>query len=464
MSDKPLFHFEISERKIFLRLFDTFFVLLALSIVGVVFQFSYFRIDSQYWVWTVVLVAFLNFFATVFELYDLQKASRFDKVFQNVVLATSLTVLFYILTPFITPSLPENRLQILFFFLSIAGILLLWRYAYIALITTPRFYKRVLVVGDSFDIKLIAETLRNSDPNYSVIGFINTEKEYDAGFDYEGLTRFKVEELSTVVEEYHINEVIVAHAHKRNLMITLYNQLNELLMKGFPIRDYYHVYEETTRRIPVDKVDKDFYRYFPFSRNNANQFYRLSLRIFDVIAAVAGILFGLFILPFIVLGNLVGNRGELFYSQTRIGKYGKPFRILKFRTMLHDAEVTGPQYARKDDLRVTPFGKFLRRSRIDEIPQFLNVIKGEMSMIGPRPERPVFVKELSEAIPFYETRHVIKPGLTGWAQVMANYGTSHTDSLEKLQYDLYYIKHRGLFLDIDILLKTFSTVIFYRGQ
>ncbi|MDT0686831.1 sugar transferase [Autumnicola psychrophila] len=463
MSEKPIFHFEISERKIFLRLFDTFFVLLALSIVGITFQFGYFRIDSQYWVWTVVLVVFFNFFATVFELYDLQKSSKFDSVFQNVILSTSLTVLFYILTPYITPSLPENRLQILFFFLSIAVILLLWRYAYIALITSPRFYKRVLVVGDSFDIKLIADTLRNSDPNYSVIGYINTENEIEAGLD-EGLIRFKVEDLSSVVEEYHINEVIVAHAHKRNLMITLYNQLNELLMRGFPIRDYFHVYEETTRRIPVDKVDKDFYRYFPFSRNNANQFYRLSSRIFDVLTGIIGVFFGLLILPFILLGNLFGNRGKLFYSQERIGKYGKTFKILKFRTMLRNAEMSGPQYAQKDDLRITPFGKFLRRSRIDEIPQFINVLKGEMSMIGPRPERPVFVKELSQAIPFYETRHVIKPGLTGWAQVMANYGTSHTDSLEKLQYDLYYIKHRGLFLDIDILMKTFSTIIFYRGQ
>ena len=132
--------------------------------------------------------------------------------------------------------------------------------------------------------------------------------------------------------------------------------------------------------------------------------------------------------------------------------------------MVTDAEKDGAQFAAKQDTRVTRFGRFLRRSRFDEIPQFINVIIGDMSVIGPRPERPVFVKELSEKIPFYEVRHLVKPGVTGWAQVNAKYGASEEDALEKLQYDLYYIKHRSLFLDISIVIKTLSTIIFYRGQ
>jgi len=132
--------------------------------------------------------------------------------------------------------------------------------------------------------------------------------------------------------------------------------------------------------------------------------------------------------------------------------------------MPDNSELNGPQWSGKDDIRIRGFGKFMRRARLDEFPQFYNVLKGEMSVIGPRPERPVFVKRLSKLIPFYKTRHIIKPGLTGWAQVKADYGSSNTDSLEKLQYDLYYIKHRGLFLDMDILVKTFSTVLFFRGQ
>ncbi len=464
MSQKPLFHFEISERKVLLRLFDMVAVLLTLSVVGIIFRFDYFQIDANNWSWTLVFLVYLNLFGNIFELYDLQKADRFDSVVKNVLLTTSLTVLFYMLTPFFTPSLPENRLQILFFFISVAGALLIWRSLYISLISSPRFYKRVLVVGDSFDIKLIAESLQKSDPNYFVVGYINTDLKIKTEFDRADLMHFEVEELQEAIKKHHINEVVVASAYQKGLMLTLYNQLSELLKKGFPIRDYTHVYEEVTRRIPVQNVDKDFYRYFPFSRSNQNKFYMLVFRVFDILVSILGILFGIIISPFILIGNLLGNRGKLFYSQERVGKNGEVFKIVKFRTMTKDAEASGPQYAQINDYRITKFGRFLRRSRLDEIPQFYNVLKGDMSMIGPRPERPVFVKELSELIPFYDTRHIIKPGLTGWAQVMANYGDCHDDSLEKLQYDLYYIKHRGIFLDLSILLKTLSTVLFFRGQ
>jgi lipopolysaccharide/colanic/teichoic acid biosynthesis glycosyltransferase len=132
--------------------------------------------------------------------------------------------------------------------------------------------------------------------------------------------------------------------------------------------------------------------------------------------------------------------------------------------MVIDAEQHGAVWAEKDDVRVTPFGKFLRRSRLDEFPQFINILKGDMSLIGPRPERPYFVKELSQVIPFYETRHIIRPGLTGWAQVKVRYGSTVEDSLLKLQYDLYYIKHRSFFLDANVVVKTLSTMLFFRGQ
>ena len=170
------------------------------------------------------------------------------------------------------------------------------------------------------------------------------------------------------------------------------------------------------------------------------------------------------IIPFIIIGNLIANKGPLFYTQLRVGHNGKHFKIYKLRSMIINAEKDGAAYATEKDKRITKFGRFLRKSRFDEIPQFLNVIKGNMSVIGPRPERPVFVKELSEKIPFYEIRHIVKPGVTGWAQVNAKYGSTEDDALEKLQYDLYYIKHRSLFLDITIVFKTLSTIIFFRGQ
>lgn len=461
---RPLFHFEISERKVLLRLFDVLSVLVTLSLVSIIFQFDYFRITSEQWSWTLVLLLYLNLFANVFELYDLQRAANWEIIFKSVLLASAVTVLFFMLTPYFTPSLPENRLQILFFFLSIALPILLWRFTYINLISTPRFYKRVLVVGDSFDIRLIAESLQKTDPNYMIVGFVNTDTNGNHRLDGTNLLRFEVEDLAGAISAHHINEIVVASGYQKGLMLSLYNQLSELLKKGFPIRDYIQVYEEITHRIPVENVDKHFYRYFPFSRSNQNKFYMLMFRIFDIFVALIGLLFGIIILPFILLGNLLNNKGPLFYRQERVGKNGRVFQILKLRTMAKDAEKDGPCYAQKDDMRIKGFGKFLRRSRLDEMPQFFNVLKGEMSLIGPRPERPYFVNELSQCIPFYDTRHIIKPGLTGWAQVMANYGTSHDDSLEKLQYDLYYIKHRGIFLDLNILLKTMTTVIFFRGQ
>ncbi|HQZ25685.1 MAG TPA: sugar transferase, partial [Flavobacterium sp.] len=166
----------------------------------------------------------------------------------------------------------------------------------------------------------------------------------------------------------------------------------------------------------------------------------------------------------IVFGNALGNRGKLFYTQERVGKNGQIFQILKFRTMINNAEKGGVVFSSPNDNRITPFGKFMRKTRIDEFPQFVNILKGEMAVIGPRPERPFFVKEIAEIMSFYETRHVIKPGLTGWAQVNYSYGESIEDSLIKLQYDLYYIKHRSIFLDLNITIKTISTVLFYRGQ
>lgn len=183
----------------------------------------------------------------------------------------------------------------------------------------------------------------------------------------------------------------------------------------------------------------------------------------DMVLSIVGLTIGIVLLPIVLIGNAIANRGPLFYAQERVGKNGKVFKIIKLRSMIINAEKEGAVWAAKQDNRVTRFGKILRKMRIDEIPQFFNVLKGEMSVIGPRPERPIFVKELSEQIPFYEVRHVIKPGLTGWAQVKRDYGSSADDALEKLQYDLFYIKKRSVYLDVNILIKTLSTIIFYRG-
>ena len=175
------------------------------------------------------------------------------------------------------------------------------------------------------------------------------------------------------------------------------------------------------------------------------------------------LLFAVF-LPFILIGNLFGNRGSLFYKQERVGTNGKHFKIVKLRSMIPNAEKNGAVWAKKNDKRVTTFGKFLRNTRLDEMPQFMNILKGDMSLIGPRPERPEFVKDLEKKIPFYAIRHVVRPGLTGWAQVNYPYANTIEEQEIKLRYDLYYIKERSAFLDFKIFIKTFTTILYFKGQ
>lgn len=464
MSQKSNIHFDISERKVLLRILDVFCVLAVLYGVGLVFDFDYFKINSEHWFWSIVLGIYLMVFATIFELYDLQKASNFEVVVKNIILTSSTTVLFYLLTPFFSPELPENRIQIVYFYLAINIALFLWRYAYITLIATPRFFKRVLLISDASEVELVASVLHKVDPNYKVIGFVNTESKSYKPLEIGALEEFDGKNLQQTVADHFVSEIVVCTPEAKGVKRTIYNQLLELLEGGFPIREYTQVYEELSKRVPVQHVDKDFYRYFPFSRSNQNKLYLFFHRVLDIVFSVIGLLFGLLISPVIIIGNIIGNRGPFFYTQERVGRNGKVFRIIKLRSMIVNAEKDGAQYAKAKDTRITRFGKFLRKTRFDEIPQFINVIKGDMSVIGPRPERPVFVEELSDIIPFYEIRHIVKPGVTGWAQVNAKYGVSHADALEKLQYDLYYIKRRSLFLDISIVIKTLSTIIFYRGQ
>jgi len=463
MSDHGI-HFNISERKILLRIFDIVFTLTFLYLLSTFFDFDYFTITKENWTWVIVLVVYLSIFGTVFELYDLQKSSKIYKVIPSIILTVSVTVLFYFLTPVFTPFLPDNRLQILFFYFAILLAIFIWRWSYITFIASPRFYKNVLIVGETSNMEYIINVFKDSDPHYKIVGFINCERNKKDKVKLKGIIEYNPKQIYQIIKDENIAEIVIATYNSENITSEIYQDLITLLEGGFPIKEYTQVYEELTQRVPVQFVGKDFYKYFPFSRSNQNKMYLLFNHFIDLLISVSGILTGCLLLPLIVLGNLIANRGPLFYIQERIGSNGTLFKIIKFRTMVKNAEKNGAVWAKKGDARITPFGKFLRNSRLDEMPQFVNILKGEMSLIGPRPERPYFVRELSQTLPFYETRHIIKPGLTGWAQVNTRYGSSSSDSLIKLQYDLYYIKHRSFFLDINILIRTLSTIIFYRGQ
>lgn len=461
--NKPI-HFEISERKILLRVFDVIFVLSLLHLIGTFFDFHYFKISSGSFYWTIVLSFYLLFFGSVFEMYNLQIASNQYAVVRSIVLSSSVTVLTYLLTPFYSPPLPENRLQILLFYIAVVVALLLWRLFYVKFLASTRFVKKAIIVCADEELEELVSGLQKNDPHFKIEGFVNLNDLENTTAVKSRIAAVTVDQLVTFIEAQKISEIVIAAQKTEGITVELYNQLLLLLENGFPVREYTQVYESITQRIPVQFVARDFYKFFPFSRSNQNQLYLIYVRLVEMVTALLGLTIGLFILPFILVGNLFANRGPLLYTQERVGKNGTPFKIYKLRSMIINAESDGAVFATVNDTRITAFGKFLRKSRLDEVPQFINVLKGEMAIIGPRPERPVFVNQIAEIMPFYQTRHVIKPGLTGWAQVNYSYGETLQDSLIKLQYDLYYIKHRSVFLDLSIVVKTISTVLFYRGQ
>jgi exopolysaccharide biosynthesis polyprenyl glycosylphosphotransferase len=464
MNKNSKIHFEVSERKILLRIFDVVFVLLALYFVGKILDLEYLEATTSQLSSILILVLYINGIGTILEMYDLQVASNQYKVLQSSMLTSSATVLLYLLTPVFSAELPKNRFQILIFYFTVFAALILWRTLYVKFLASNRFVHNVILVCDSEHVEELISGLEKSDPHYKIVAYVHSEKDSNNLFEYHFVQQIKISDLVSFVNENSLFEIVVASQNTEDITVELYQQLLHLLETGTTIREYTQVYEDKNQRIPVQHITKDFYKFFPFNRSNNNQLYLVNLKISETVISIIGILIGLLLLPFILLGNAIGNKGKLFYTQERVGKNGDIFQILKFRTMVSNAEKEGAVFSGPNDSRVTPFGKLLRKTRIDEIPQFINILKGDMAVIGPRPERPFFVKEIAEIMPFYETRHVIKPGLTGWAQVNYSYGESIQDSLIKLQYDLYYIKHRSIFLDLNIAIKTISTVLFYRGQ
>lgn len=464
MTQNKQIHFEISERKVLLRIFDVLFVLLVLHFLGGFFDFHYFTIDKENYYWSLFLTIYLLFFGSVFEMYNLQIASNQFSVVKSILLTSSATVLTYLLTPFFTPSLPNKRIQILFFYFAVVGALLLWRLLYVKFLASNRFLKRAVLVCKEEELEELVNGLQKNDPHYKIYGFVSLNSSEGSYANSRKIKKVAIDSLDKFIVANYISELVMAPHETEGITVELYNKLLFLLESGFPVKEYTQVYESITQRIPVQFVARDFYKFFPFSRSNQNQLYLIYVRLIEVTFAVIGLAIGMLILPLILIGNLIGNKGPLFYTQERVGKNGKVFKIFKLRSMVTNAEKEGAVFATVNDARITTFGKFLRKSRLDEVPQFINVIKGDMAIIGPRPERPVFVNEIAKMMPFYQTRHIIKPGLTGWAQVNYSYGETLQDSLIKLQYDLYYIKHRSIFLDFSIVVKTISTVLFYRGQ
>ncbi|MCI0478724.1 MAG: exopolysaccharide biosynthesis polyprenyl glycosylphosphotransferase, partial [Anaerolineales bacterium] len=270
-------------------------------------------------------------------------------------------------------------------------------------------------------------------------------------------------DLTRLIEQQRIAEIILAIT--RDLSDDLFHALLDAQELGVEIVPMPILYEQITGRVPVEYIGESWYVALPLSHASSGEMYRAIKRAIDLMLALIGLLAFALLLPLIALAIRLDSSGAIFYSQTRVGQGGRVFRVRKLRTMVRDAERDGQAvWAVRNDPRVTRVGKLLRRLHLDEVPQFWNVLRGEMSIVGPRPERPEFVAQLEKQIPFYRLRHAVKPGIAGWAITHSDYVDNVDDARLRVEYDLYYIKHQSLGLDVWILFRTVWHVLAFKGR
>ena len=369
----------------------------------------------------------------------------------------------YLVLFFVAPRDLLPRLVVVYFVLAAMAYGLAWRRVFVWLLALPVFRQRLIVVGAGWAGEVIAATLAEHRPReYAVVGFIDDDptrhQQRVAGLPVLG----GPSALLPAVRAHGASQVILAIVGELNP--NTFQALLECQAQGVPVQRMSLLYELVTGRVPIDHLDADLMVRAFIEGAERSPIFRVGKRVFDVVAGLAGLLALAVVTPLIAAAIRAESRGPVFYGQTRMGQGGRLFTLWKFRTMVPEAEADGrPRWADAKDDRVTRVGRWLRRYRLDEAPQFWNVLRGELSLVGPRPERPEFVAELEKEIPFYRVRHLVKPGLTGWAQVNYGYSATVAAAAVKLQWDLYYIKHRSPWLDIVILLQTVGVVLSGRG-
>ena len=388
-----------------------------------------------------------------FDLYTYQLFSSRKYVVQRVLLATVISFLILSAFFYILPSLRFWRgvlvLVLLFYAASqIALRLLIRKFSNVSM-----FANRVLIVGAGELAQSISEIVPNDRNIHSYVRFVSCTAKKPV-VDPK-LIVGDIKHIDELVQDYRPQKLIIALNERRgNLPL---NMLMQSKLRGVEILDATTYYEEEKGCLLVENMQPSVFIYT--HRFRMTSFMRSYKRIYDIIFSVFGLILSAPLFPILALLIKRDSAGPVFFKQLRVGENEVEYFVYKFRTMAQDAEKgTGAVWAQERDPRVTHIGQFLRKTRIDEIPQLINVLKGDMSFIGPRPERMAFVERLKETIPFYSTRHFVKPGVTGWAQVCYPYGASDEDALEKLRYDLFYIKNYSIFLDFRIILDTIRVV------
>jgi exopolysaccharide biosynthesis polyprenyl glycosylphosphotransferase len=460
---KHLKQLQFIERGVGLRMIDLIITICSVVLVSHFFKFDYFSaFESNLWVWILTYSFYFLMFGEVFELYHLSKTYDFYFSVRSIFLTTIFTTIAYIFTPVITPILPNSRIEIMIFFQAIIWPLIIWRGIYSQFLFRPLFLKNTLIIGKNDEVENTINTILAHSKEYKTVGYISPTAVINISDEIQWFS-IPQHHLESIIKENDISIIIMSSNSLKELPIILSSEILKLYKKGVMVISVTDFLEHITRRISTTRLNASFYEHFTYSRYNKDTLYLSLIRVFDIFTSLIGLSVFLGLIPIIWGINLILNKGTFFYKQQRVGKNGVHYTIYKLRTMVQDAEKGEPLWAKKDDIRATPFGRFLRKTRVDEIPQFYNVLKGEMSIIGPRPERPEFVKLLEDKLPFYAIRHIINPGLTGWAQVEYPYANTIEDQEMKLRYDLYYIKERSLLLDIKIILKTINTILFYKG-
>lgn len=341
------------------------------------------------------------------------------------------------------------------------GLMVSWRVSIHWFLGHPDFGERILIVGSgNLAVELAREVLHRPDAGYRIIGFVGNDAELLGKSLINPRVIGLTEQLDEIVKRENIDRIVVAMGERRGQLPT--NKLLQLSLAGqVSIEEGSSFYERITGRVSLNMLRPSWLIFS--SRGRRAKLAELSRTIVHWFVALIGALLSL---PIVILTAVLiklESKGPVFYKQERVGKNGRVFVLTKFRSMRVDAELDGPVWATKGDARTTRIGRIIRKVRVDEIPQFWHILKGEMSFVGPRPERPHFVAQLAEEIPFYEQRHLIAPGLTGWAQIKYPYGASIEDARQKLQYDLFYIKNQSLVLDAIILFETVKIILFGRG-
>lgn len=341
------------------------------------------------------------------------------------------------------------------------ALMVSWRVSIHWFLGHPDFGERILIVGSgNLAVEVAREVLNRPDAGYRIVGFVGNDAELLGKSLINPRVIGLTEQLDQIVKREDIDRIVVAMGERRGQLPT--NKLLQLSLTGeVNIEEGASFYERITGRVSLNMLRPSWLIFT--GRGRQKKLSGVARSAVHWFVALVGAILSLPIVIVTAILIKLESRGPIFYKQERVGKNGRTFVLAKFRSMRVDAEQDGPVWASKSDSRTTRVGRVIRKIRVDEIPQFWNILKGEMSFVGPRPERPHFVAQLAEEIPFYEQRHLIAPGLTGWAQINYPYGASIEDARQKLQYDLFYIKNHSLVLDAYIMFDTIKIILFGRG-